>query len=225
MYSSISQLRETFIEKLANAEYVTDKSGVKMLEVLGVSFIADSPAIFGTPNQEYIDREIEWYKSQSLCVDDIPGETPQIWKDVSDRNGYIHSNYGYLIWSKENGSQYEKCLAELTRNSYSRRAIMIYTRPSIQDEYDSDGMSDFICTNAVQYLIRDGRMNAVVQMRSNDVIFGYRNDYAWQKHVLDTLVQHYNCLCTSEEQRVSAGDIIWNAGSLHVYERHFNYVK
>ena len=43
------------------------------------------------------------------------------------------------------------------------------------------GMSDFICTNAVSYMIRDDELISVVQMRSNDVVYGYKNDYAWQK--------------------------------------------
>jgi thymidylate synthase len=64
-------------------------------------------------------------------------------------------------------------------------------------------------------MIRYGRLNAVVQMRSNDVVFGYRNDYAWQKHVLQKL---------AKDLGVVEGDIYWNAGSLHVYERHFNMV-
>jgi thymidylate synthase len=73
-----------------------------------------------------------------------------------------------------------------------------------------------MCTNAVQYMIRHGALHAVVQMRSNDAVFGYKNDYAWQKHVLDRL---------SDELNIPAGDIHWNVGSLHVYERHFDLVK
>jgi thymidylate synthase len=93
---------------------------------------------------------------------------------------------------------------------------MIYTRPSIQTEYCTDGMSDFICTNAVQYLQRDGVLHAVVQMRSNDVVFGYRNDYAWQMYVLQQL---------SDDLGVPAGNITWQVGSLHVYQRHYSMIE
>ena len=82
-------------------------------------------------------------------------------------------------------------------------------------DYDIRGRSDFMCTNAVQYLIRENRLHAVVQMRSNDVVFGYRNDYAWQSHVMDKLCNELN---------VERGNIHWNVGSLHVYERHFDLV-
>ena len=219
----VADIRKYFIEALNRGEFVTDKTGVKTIELVGASFLADETAIFGTPNKEYIDREIEWYASQSLRVSDIPGKTPAIWESVASKTGLIHSNYGYLTYSFRNGSQFHSCLAQLLANPNSRRAMMIYTRPSIQWEYNSDGMSDFICTNSVQYLIRDGRMHAVVQMRSNDVVFGYRNDYAWQLHILEHLVRRYNYETTDE--RVKLGDITWQVGSLHVYERHFDLVQ
>jgi thymidylate synthase len=86
------------------------------------------------------------------------------------------------------------------------------------------GMSDFICTNAVQYLIRDGMLEVVVQMRSNDVVYGYRNDYAWQKYVQDKLVYDYNC-GTKKADKIIAGKITWQVGSLHVYERHYSLIE
>ena len=219
---TIQDIRSYFISALENEDYVEDKTGVKTLDLVGASFLADAPAIFGTPNEEYISREIAWYESQSLNVEDIPGETPAIWKSISSDNGKINSNYGYLINSEENFNQYQKVLTQLLVDRQSRRAVMIYQRPSMHTDFCVDGMSDFICTNAVQYLIRGNQVNAVVQMRSNDVIFGYRNDYAWQLHVLQNLVADINRLGESDYK---VGDIIWQVGSLHVYERHFKFVK
>jgi thymidylate synthase len=219
---TIKDIRSYFISALENEEYVEDKTGVKTLDLVGASFLADAPAIFGTPNEEYISREIDWYESQSLNVEDIPGETPAIWKSISSDSGKINSNYGYLINSEENFNQYQKVLRQLLVDRQSRRAVMIYQRPTMHEDFCVDGMSDFICTNAVQYLIRGNQVNAVVQMRSNDVIFGYRNDYAWQLHVLQNLVADINRL---GEADYKVGDITWQVGSLHVYERHFKFVK
>ena len=64
--------------------------------------------------------------------------------------------------------------------------------------------------------IRDDQLHAVVQMRSNDVIFGYRNDYAWQEYVLEEL---------AIELDIDCGNIHWQVQNLHVYERHFDLVK
>ena len=87
-------------------------------------------------------------------------------------------------------------------------------------------MSDFMCTNAVTYYVRDGKINAVVQMRSNDVVFGYKNDWAWQMHVLKSMVADWNkdnfaMLLGS----VEVGTITWQVQNLHVYSRHFNLVN
>ena len=58
-------------------------------------------------------------------------------------------------------------------------------------------------------------------MRSNDVIFGYRNDYAWQKYVFLKLRDELY----SKNIKLDIGDIIWQVQYLHVYERHFDLVK
>ena len=213
----VEHIREHFISELKAGRFVTDKTGVKTIEMIGANFEANQPSIFGDINEEYIQRELDWYKSMSLYVDDIPGITPAIWKQVASTEGKINSNYGWAIYSEDNGLQYLNVLDELTANPNSRRAVMIYTRPTMWSDYNHNGMSDFMCTNAVQYMIRDGQLVAVVQMRSNDVVFGYRNDYAWQKYVADMLTKD---LGLDVEPK-----IIWNVGNLHVYERHFDKVK
>jgi len=99
---------------------------------------------------------------------------------------------------------------------------MIYNRPEIWVEYNENDKNDFICTNAVTYYIRDNKLHCVVQMRSNDVVFGYKDDYAWQKHVLNTLAKDITAL---SEEEITAGNIHWQVQNLHVYERHFDLVK
>ncbi len=215
MYN-VETIRKILTGKLVGKRFVTDKSGVKTIELVGYSFLADEPAIFGEPNNEYIERELEWYESKSLYVKDIPGKTPLIWEQISNVHGIINSNYGYLIYSEANGNQYKRVLEALKADQNTRRAVMVYQRPSIHDDYNSEGMSDFICTNAVQYLVRSGKLVAIVQMRSNDAYFGYRNDYAWQRHVQTKL---------ANELGLEVGNLVWNAGSLHLYERHFKFVK
>lgn len=219
---TVKDIRIVLAQKLKNQEFVIDKSGSKTIEILGATFKANEDFIFGDVNWEYVKREIDWYKSKSLYVKDIPGKTPVIWEQVSDSEGKINSNYGYLIYSQENHFQYKCALNELLQNTFSRRAEMIYTRPSIWNEYNKDGMSDFICTDAVQYFVRDGKLYAHVRMRSNDLIYGYKNDRSWQDYVLTELVNDYN---KCSDQKVIKGDIIWTAGSAHIYERHFYLIE
>lgn len=220
----IQSIRDYFVEQYKAQKFVVDKTGVSTLELVGASFCADEGSIFGDVNDDYIERELEWYLSQSLYVKDIPGKVPKIWQDVASRDGKINSNYGYLVFNSENFAQYENVLMELSRSPNSRRAVMIYTRPTMHSNWCVDGMSDFVCTNAVQYMIRDGALQVVVQMRSNDVVYGYRNDYAWQKYVQNKLVYDYNC-GTKKADKIVAGDITWQVGSLHVYERHYSLIE
>ena len=91
-----------------------------------------------------------------------------------------------------------------------------YTRPRMWLDYNFNGRSDFMCTNAVQYVIRKDKLHAVVQMRSNDAWAGYRNDWAWQDHVLTKL---------SLDLNIDRGVIYWAAGSLHFYERNFDLIN
>lgn len=219
---SVEFVRQSFLKCLELEDFVTDKSGVKTIELINAAFEADEPIIFGNPNTDYIERELEWYKSMSLNVNDIPGDVPAIWKQVADKDGFINSNYGWCIYSEENGHQFTNTLEELVANPLSRRANMIYTRPSMHKDYNKNGMSDFICTNNVQYFLRDGQLHACVYMRSNDAVFGYKNDYAWQRYVQEQLLIGLNNRSSSH---YGLGKIMWNVGSLHVYERHFNFVK
>ena len=211
----VKDIRSYFVRALETEAFITDKTGVKTIELVGASFLADEPAIFGKVDEEYVDREITWYDSQSLYVRDIPGGPPKIWQQVASKDGRINSNYGWCIYNPSNGLQYEHVKRELIEHPTSRRATMIYTRPSMHDDYNKNGMSDFMCTNAVQYLIRDELLYAVVQMRSNDVVFGYKNDRAWQARVQQRLALDLD---------VNVGPLIWNVGSLHVYSRHFSLI-
>jgi|TARA_R110001592_G_scaffold58770_5_gene177905 thymidylate synthase len=217
---NIEDIRNIFVQKYEDEDFIVDKSGCGMLEVLGTSFIADEETIFGKVNKVYIQKELDWYLSQSRNVYDIPG-TPAIWKQVATKDGMINSNYGFLLFSKENAEQYLHAFQALVADKNTRRACMIYTRPSIQTEYCHDGMSDFICTNAVSYFIRNNKIHCTVQMRSNDIWAGYRNDYAWQRWVLNNL--HKDLL--REYEDLELGDIIWNASSLHMYERNFGLIR
>jgi len=229
----VNDIRKHFIKELKNENFSRDKSGVKTIELIGASFHANEEAIFGTPNDEYIADELDWYRSMSTNINDIGDrdEPPAAWKYSANEHGEINSNYGTLIYSDKYYRQYDMVLDELSTNMDSRRATMVYNRPSIWAEYNENNKNDFICTNAVTYYLRDSAIHAVVQMRSNDVVFGYKNDYAWQLFVLEQLVSDYNrCYLDAAwdadyRKEMTVGNITWQVQNLHVYERHFDLVK
>ena len=226
---SVKDIRQFFIDELNDEAYTIDKTGAKTIEMIGASFLATEPSIFGKPSESYIDAEIKWYESESTNIYDIHGKVkapPAAWKYSADPHGNINSNYGHLIYSDKYYNQFDSVVDELVLNPDGRRATMVYNRPSIWVEYDEGGKSDFICTNAVTYYIRNNELQSVVQMRSNDVVFGYKNDYAWQRYVMDRICEAMN----DHDDRIFEEDILpgfitWQVQNLHVYERHFDLVK
>jgi thymidylate synthase len=83
-------------------------------------------------------------------------------------------------------------------------------------DYCKDGMSDFVCTYANTFLIRDGKLISHYLMRSNCAVHGFGNDVAWAKHAHKML---------AADLGVEVGDLIWTATSLHVYQHHFKFLE
>ena len=226
-------VKKLLVEKYKQGDFRITKTGVKTVELQGIQFEADKDSIIRVPNYDYAKREIEWYESQSLNVNDIPGGAPTIWKQCADVNGEINSNYGWMIYSKENGSQYNNCIWQLVNDPVTREACMIYNRPSMHIDATSNHKHDFCCTYAVQCFlndIKDGEghiadgymLDYQVFMRSNDAIFGFCNDACWHMYVFDKMIKD---LSEKLGCPIYRGKLIWNTGSLHVYERHFKFLE
>ena len=179
------------------------------------------------PNEEYIQRELEWYLSESLNVNDIPGKTPKIWEQVSDKDGFINSNYGWTTFSKENYSQFDKVLEELSKNNkYSRQGVIIFIRPTMHEDSKRNGMHDFICTYCYNFKIErdiDGidKLYMMVNMRSNDCVFGYLNDKGFADYVFNRMLNELQ----KTYPELQKGVMFWKADNFHVYPRHFKYLE
>lgn len=223
---NIQDIKNQLKEKYQNQDFRISDSGVVTVELQSVQFLADEDYILREPNYDYAAREVEWYKSQSLNVNDIPGNTPKIWQQVADVNGDINSNYGWMIWSKENGSQYNNCLWNLVHDMTTRQAVMIYTRPSMQQDWNKNHKHDFCCTNYVHcFLNQTGdtlELSYNVYQRSCDAVFGFNNDLYWHKYVVQQLITDLSAHYKDFNFKTK---IIYNCGSLHVYDRHFKYLE
>lgn len=226
--SNEDRLRKTFrnFEYKVNHDIVViDKSGVKTVEILGwqcrdlnpwqplLNFNGKGTSI------NYCKEELQWYLSQDLSVEKI-GEVAKIWKQICSTDGKVNSNYGWCIFSKENYSQFENVLNELIKHPDSRRATMIFTRPSMWEDYNKDGMNDFICTWGVHCFIRDKQLYYIVNQRSCDIWFGLRNDFAFHCYIYQTLFGNLKAAGIDLEK--SKDGIIYNCDTIHMYERHFN---
>lgn len=207
-------------------------------ELIHQVFVADKNYIVRKPKQPYQQNELEWFITQSRNIEDlksIAGFIPKIWEDISEYDGTVNSNYGWCCLSEENGSQFWNAMKHLELDKHSRRAIMIYNRPTMHeewianrdecgirwqyttDEYYKELRGDFMCCQNNHFLIRDDKLEMTVHMRSLDAVFGYNADYIWFDWIFNKAVQYLK----RTYPELKRGNMVIYADSVHVYERHF----
>ena len=218
--------------KLLQKEKFVPSGDTKTVELIAPVFTLDPKhAMLNFPSRktsaDYVKKEIDWYESKDLSivghVDDV-----KIWNDVCSKteNKLVNSNYGWCIYSEENGSQYDNCLKKLAEDPTTRQALMIYQRPSMHVEWNDMGKHDFICTDGVQVMIRDRKLIYIVKQRSCDAIFGFFNDFAWHCHVYEKFFNDMKKQKINKAARkIKYGSIVYVPFSFHVYERHFELLE
>lgn len=227
-------------------EQQPNENGTK--ELLHTVFLADKNYIVRKPKEPYQTNELEWFISQSRNVQDLKsfaGFIPKIWKEIADKNSIINSNYGWCCLSEENGSQFYNAMKHLEKDKNSRRAIMIYNRPSMHTDwcegrelkygrhsYDYDWHNlpeesykrlrgDFMCCQNNHFIIRDNKLVMTVHMRSLDAVYGYNADYIWFDWIFNKAVQYLK----KTYENLERGEMVIYADSVHVYEKHYEDLK
>lgn len=176
-------------------------------EVLGATIVLDDPrralpiGIGRKPNLAIAAAEA----LQLLGGVSYPELMVKITKNFAQfrDGGVYHGAYGPRV-----RPQLPRIVERLQRDPESRQAIITIWDPA-QDTY-VEGLHDYPCTVALQYMIRDGRLVAHTFMRSNDVWWGLAYD-AFQFTQLQLTIAH--------TLNVKAGPYYHHANSLHVYER------
>lgn len=230
-------------------EQQPNENGTK--ELLHTVFLADKNYIVRKPKEPYQTNELEWFISQSRNVQDLKsfaGFIPKIWNSICDTDGIINSNYGWCCLSEENGSQFYNAMKHLEKDKNSRRAIMIYNRPSMHKDW-SDGRitksthkglivkdyswhyltdkeyskisGDFMCCQNNHFIIRDNKLVMTVHMRSLDAVYGYNADYIWFDWIFNKAVQYLK----KTYENLERGEMVIYADSVHVYEKHYEDLK
>ncbi len=116
-------------------------------------------------------------------------------------------------YGKRLAPQIEPLLRELSRDGVSRRAVLMIPDRVDLDLVGSGRETDQPCTLAIQLLPRDGRLEAVVTMRSWDLVWGLTYD-------VPVFVSLQAALAAA--LGLGVGNMTITAGSAHVYERHFD---
>ena len=204
-------------------EYEASPRGKKVKESLGVRFEITNPLdrIPYIParkfSMQYVIAESLWYLSGNNQTEWIANYAP-FWNNITDDGKTANSAYGARLFKENNKiaggriNQWEYIKEELKNDPDSRRAVMHIRVPD-----DSiDAKLDVPCTLALQFFIRDGKLNLMVNMRSSDLILGIAYDIP-----AFTLFQELMAL----ELGVELGRYIHVSNSLHVYEQHFDMLN
>ena len=227
LYNKI--IRKDFVTTGTNASQTAGQEAYVEILAKQVQLDPYAPYIyidknFQTP-KKYVKAELDWYKSMDLSIIGHEGiENNPTWQSccTKDEKKEINSNYGWCVFSEENGSQYDNCLEVLKKDKTTRNAIIMYNRPEIYKDYKRNGMHDMICTFMSHFFIRNNKLYMIHNMRSNDVRYGFIcSDLAWNCFVYQNMYEDLK----STYPDLEVGTIIWTSDSMHLYSRHFDDLK
>lgn len=208
--------------------------GQKIKEILNYTLTLEDPRNriiqFESRNTsyEYLLAELIWYMSGSNECEPIAKYAP-FWSQIKNKdNKTVNSAYGHRIFGHFKHfplDQWKKTKETLAADPDSRQAVI-----HINDVNDLvEDIKDFPCTMYLQFFIRkdeDGiqRLHSIANMRSNDIILGFTNDVfqftMMQEILMEELKREYEQFADLE-----LGTYMHNAGSMHIYERHFQMAQ
>lgn len=187
-------------------------------EILGKVFIISNPLNRWMINPERKHNvwsqiaESLWILTGNNKVDWLSRFLPRAI-NYSDDGEIWRAGYHRIInWNdKSKVNQVKYCYETLKSNPLSRQAVISIWDP--ERECTVDASKDFPCNNWIQFLIRDNKLHMIVQVRSNDLIFGLSGINVVEWTILHELMSSW--------LDVEVGDYQHQVGSLHIYDIHF----
>lgn len=212
---------------LLNPDYKTKPRGLDIHECLNVGLVIEDPTknLFRYEDKSltlptgYVKKEMCLYLLGSNKAEDF-AKASKFWDNIKEEDGTINSAYGNLIFNpslSDGRSQFDWAFDSLKNDKDSRQAFMRFNNTSHQH----DGNKDLPCTFIQCFHIRDNKLHATVEMRSNDIIKGTTYDIPsfvlFQQLMLLRLRDIYPDL--------ELGTYTHIASSLHLYSTDFSLVE
>lgn len=159
-------------------------------------------------SKAYLCAELTWYM---LARNDVAFINPfaGLWGRISDDGKTSYSAYGDIVFKRHGFNQIDKIIELFAKDPMSRRAVVNFNVPN-KNVIET---KDEICTIALQFIIRDGKLNCTGIMRSNDIWYGLPYDV-----VFFTEIQKY----IAHRLNVQVGTYVHDVISLHCYERNYD---
>ena len=201
---------------------VVSPRGKKVLEVDHYTSIIDmTRPVMRDPgrklNYRFMAAEASWILSGSNQLAPLLEVNPKM-AAFSDDGLTLAGAYGPRILS-----QFIYVVEKITSDPDTRQATMTIWTPN------PGPSKDIPCTVAMDFKLRDGRLNAHVFMRSSDVWLGLPYDVFAFTSVACTIVAALNRRMSDDEKaagaRVLPGTLFLTAASSHVYEEHVDAAR
>jgi thymidylate synthase len=153
-----------------------------------------------------------WYLSGDNDYSFIDYYVPGRYADETADGKTVRSGYGERLFDFRGINQLKTVIKLLQERRSTRRAVIqLFDASDIERQYAS-----IPCTCTLQFLVRDGRLNMLTNMRSNDAYFGLPHDvFAF------TMIQEV----VARSIGVELGEYKHCAGSLHLYEDQLSSAK
>lgn len=153
--------------------------------------------------------ELLWiWQKKSNNVHDL---SSHIWDSWADETGSIGKAYGYQLGVKhvyKEGlfDQVDRVLYDLKHNPYSRRIITnIYVHQDLHE------MNLYPCAYSVTFNVTEGKLNAILNQRSNDMAVANN----WNVVQYSVLVH-----MLAQVSGLKVGELVHVIADAHVYDRH-----
>lgn len=159
-------------------------------------------------SKSYICGELLWYALGRKDVGFI-NKFAGLWGRISDDGETSYSAYGDIVFNRHGFNQVDKIIQLLCDDPDSRRAVINFNVPN----ENVIKTKDEICTIALQFLIRDGKLHCYGIMRSNDVWYGLPYDVIFFTELTKYIARRLN---------IPYGTYTHTVISLHVYERNYD---
>lgn len=210
-------------------DYETAPRGQKIRECLNVVMQVNNPLsnLFKCSKDKsltlptrYTKKEICLYLNGTDKLADFC-KASSFWDKIKNPDGEtVNSAYGNLIFNPslaDGRSQFDWAFDCLKNDKDSRQAFMRFNNTSHQYE----GVKDLPCTFVEIFHIRDSKLHATIEMRSNDIVKGLAHDVP-----SFTLFQYLMYLRLKDVYpELELGTYTHISHSLHIYEEDFELVK
>jgi len=194
-------------------------------EMLGVGFTLPRPweNVLQHPRRKlsypYAIAETLWYWAREDSIDRLLPYAPSYTK-FADEDGIAHGAYGARIENNDKSScrrgfndQLENVVHLLQNEPETRRAVVTIFDATRDNErlHASAKEPDVPCTLSWQFLVRRGRLNMVVTMRSEDIWLGLPYDIFAFTTIQMVVANELNLQCGAYHHQV---------GSFHLYDKN-----